>query len=155
METIIFFSVLLFAFCFFVGTRKVDKPTSTIKLQNVCAGETTVSLNSMNFLLKGNQVYVNGVPWGPLDEASVTTENKVVLGQDGVIQGPIQGDLVIQGSVPVTLIVNGDVEGSILVQNGDIQCGHVGLGVTAQGNVKCGNVAAGIHAGGDVTCTSA
>lgn len=79
---------------------------------------------------------------------------KIVLDKDGVIRGPIHGDLYITGPGPVTLRVEGDIDGSVTAENGDVACRSIGGSVRAKGSVQCSSVGGSVHAEGDVTCGS-
>lgn len=133
--------------------------SSDVTITNVRAGGTVqMSINGKRIEMRGDRLYVNGQEYGPLGSSGkaepLPPPPQITLDKDGVIKGPVHGDLYITGPGPVTLRVEGNIDGSVSVENGDVTCRSVGGSVRAEGAVTAGSVGGSVTTEGNVSCGS-
>lgn len=120
---------------------------------NMGSGDTMVSLNGMNITMKGGDLYVNGVLYGPTDGSASPSgtgvvKNKLELDRNGQVNGDIHGDLEIRGS-NIQVTITGAVRGSVRC-DGNLTCGVVGGSANSNGNLRADTVGGSANAGNDI-----
>lgn len=101
---------------------------------------SSISLNGLQVEVRGRQLYVNGQLYTPADGTDGAEEPKqytLVLDQEGVIKGPIDGPLVVESTGNVTLRVEGNIRGSVRGAHSIEVSGDVGGSVDTKGSVSC------------------
>lgn len=139
------------------------------KITSFDAGSFGVSVSRLRvgdqeIHIQGKRLFVNGVEWAPLPPEEAGKFNLLVMDQEGVVKGPVQGDLYVQNASYINLVIKGDVNGSISVGHGNVTAANVRGSISAQdvychdvgGNVSgrdihCGRISGSASARGDIS----